>query len=119
MFEVTVISPLAMGAMAPDPARSPDQLSARWLLAVSARLVRDLGVLIGESGRTRRKLATFAIDTRVRFASAADRAAFADRLAAAVTDLVGEYHDETATGGRQHRLVVAIHPETAARTEEP
>ena len=31
-----VISPAALAAVAPDPARAPDQLSARWLLAVAA-----------------------------------------------------------------------------------
>src|SRR3954466_6876433 len=29
-----VISPSALGAAAPDPARAPDELSARWLLAL-------------------------------------------------------------------------------------
>src|ERR1700704_3637968 len=38
-----VISPAALAAVQPDPARSRDQLSARWLLAVAARLVRDVG----------------------------------------------------------------------------
>jgi DNA-binding transcriptional ArsR family regulator len=31
-----VISPAALAANAPDPARAPDRLSARWLLAFSA-----------------------------------------------------------------------------------
>src|SRR3954469_23748033 len=38
-----VISPATMAAVAPDPSRDPDRLSARWLLAVAARLVRDVG----------------------------------------------------------------------------
>jgi hypothetical protein len=46
----------------------------------------------------------------VRFATAADRAAFAEELAAAITTLVGKYHDENAPGGRPHRVVVALHP---------
>src|SRR2546427_1088403 len=37
-----VISPAAVGAVQPDPGRSPDRLSARWLLAVATRLVRDV-----------------------------------------------------------------------------
>jgi DNA-binding transcriptional ArsR family regulator len=41
-----VISPLALAAVQPDPDRFRDQLSARWLLAVGARLVRDVGTLI-------------------------------------------------------------------------
>ncbi|MFC4587891.1 ArsR/SmtB family transcription factor [Sphaerisporangium corydalis] len=105
-----VISPLALAAVQPDPARSPDQLSARWLLAVSARLVRDVGALITGAGKARKKVATFAIDGEIRFASAADRAAFAEELAATIATLVGKYHDDTAGEGRDHRLIVAVHP---------
>jgi DNA-binding transcriptional ArsR family regulator len=105
-----VISPAALPAVAPDTARAPDRLSARWLLAVAARLVRDVGALITGGDRARQKVATFAIDGEVRFASAADRAAFAEELAVAVTTLVGRFHDEDAPGGRRHRLVVAVHP---------
>lgn len=112
-----VISPAALAAVAPDPARAPDQLSARWLLALAAQLVRDVGTLISGAARARRKTATFAIDGQVRFASAADRAAFATELAEAVTALVSRYHDETAEGGREHRVVVALHPSVRPGTE--
>ena len=105
-----VISPAALAAVAPDPDRSPDQLSARWLLALAAQLVREVGELIGGATAARQRLATFAIDSEIRFASAADRAAFAEELSGAVTALVGKYHDDHAKGGRTHRLVVAIHP---------
>jgi DNA-binding transcriptional ArsR family regulator len=105
-----VISPAALSAVAPDPGRAPDRLSARWLLAVAARLVRDVGALITGADRARQKVATFAIDGEIRFASAADRAAFAEELTVAVTALVGRFHDEDAPGGRPHRLVVAVHP---------
>jgi DNA-binding transcriptional ArsR family regulator len=109
-----VISPTALAAVQPDPSRSPDRLSARWLLAVAARLVRDVGSLINGAAQTRKKVATFAIDGEVRFATAADRAAFAEELATAVTALVSKYHDEAAHGGRDHRLIVAIHPSVKA-----
>jgi DNA-binding transcriptional ArsR family regulator len=117
-----VISPTALGAVQPDPARSPDQLSARWLLAVSARLVRDVGALVTGAAKARKRVATFAIDGEVRFASAADRAAFAEELAGAVTALVSKYHDEKAVRGRLHRVVVAVHPSVrleAAERAEP
>jgi DNA-binding transcriptional ArsR family regulator len=106
-----VISPAALGAVAPDPGRAPDRLSARWLIAVAARTVREVGELLAGATKAGKRLATFAIDGEVRFASAADRAAFADELAQAVTALVGKYHDENAPRGRPHRVVVAIHPE--------
>ena len=105
-----VISPAALASVEPDPGRSPDQLSASWLLAVAARLVRDLGTLVTGAAKARKRLATFAIDGEVRFASAADRAAFAEELARAVTGLVSKYHDESAKNGRDHRIVVAVHP---------
>jgi DNA-binding transcriptional ArsR family regulator len=119
-----VISPAALAAVQPDPSRSPDRLSARWLLALAARMVRDVGELINGAAKARKRVATFAIDGQVRFASAADRAAFAEELTGAVTALVSRYHDETAESGREYRVIVAIHPKITtttvdARTKEP
>jgi DNA-binding transcriptional ArsR family regulator len=105
-----VISPAALSAVQPDPERSPDRLSAQWLLALASRLVRDVGMLMTRAARARKKVSTFAMDGNVRFASAADRSAFAEELAKAVTNLVSKYHDESADGGRDHRVIVAIHP---------
>ena len=94
--------------VAPDPDREPDELSAQWLLALAARLLREVGRLTTASGR--RRVATFGIDGEVRFATAADRAAFARELGEAVSALVARYHSAEAAGGRPHRLVVALHP---------
>jgi len=105
-----VISPAALSAVAPDPDRAPDRLSARWLLALAARLVRDVGSLIAGATKAGQPLATFALDSEVRFATAADRAAFVTELSGAVSALVGKYHDEKTQGGRVHRVVVALHP---------
>jgi DNA-binding transcriptional ArsR family regulator len=105
-----VISPGALAAVQPDPGKSPDRLSARWLIALAARLVGDVGDLIKGADRAGKPLATFGMDGEVRFASAADRAAFAEELANAVAGLVSKYHDERSENGRQHRIVVAIHP---------
>jgi DNA-binding transcriptional ArsR family regulator len=105
-----VISPTALAAVQPDPYRSPDRLSAFWLLAVAARLVRDVGQLIVGATKAGKRVATFAMDGEIRFASAGDRAAFAEELAHAVARLVAKYHDADAPGGRDHRLIVAIHP---------
>lgn len=112
-----VISPSTLAAVAPDPARAPDRLSARWLLALAAQLLRDVGDLITGAARAQRRLATFAMDGTVRFASAADRAAFTAELMEAVTSLVAKYHDEHAEGGREHHLVVAVHPSVTARPD--
>jgi DNA-binding transcriptional ArsR family regulator len=118
-----VISPATLAELTPDPARSPDHLSARWLLALAARLLREVGELVRGAREAGKPLATFAIDGEVRFASAAERAQFAEELGVAVRDLVARYHDEKAPGGRRHRIVVALHPslktadETAAESQ--
>jgi DNA-binding transcriptional ArsR family regulator len=116
-----VISPVVLAAVQPDPARSPDRLSARWLLALAARLVRDVGALIAGAAKARKPLATFALDAEVRFANPADRAAFAEELTKTIAALVSRYHDEQAAGGRDHRVVLAIHPsfKTDDTTEQP
>lgn len=105
-----VISPAVLAGVQPDPARAPDRLSARWLLALGAKLVRDVGALVEGATRARKPLATFGLDAEVRFASAADRAAFTEELTTTIAALVGNYHDENAPGGRDHRVVLAIHP---------
>jgi DNA-binding transcriptional ArsR family regulator len=112
-----VISPAALAAVQPDPSRSPDRLSARWLIALASQVVRDVGQLLAGATKAHKRVATFAMDGEVRFASAADRAAFAEELASSVTALVSKYHDETAERGRDHRVVVAIHPSVKAQKQ--
>jgi len=114
-----VISPVALAALQPDPARTADRLSARWLIALAARLVREVGQLLAGATKARKRLATFGMDGEIRFASAADRAAFAEELAAAVTSLIGKYHDEHATRGRDHRVIVAVHPSVKPEQDRP
>ena len=105
-----VVSPAAIDESGARPERVSDRLSARYLISLGGRLVREVAALAGKAEGTGRRLPTFAIDTEIRFRSAADRSAFADELTAAVLDLAARYHDD---GGRPHRLVVAAHPKPA------
>ena len=105
-----VVSPAALGAAAPDPAKVADRLSARYLVALGARLVREVGDLARRADAAAASLPTLSIDGEIRFRSAAERAAFTEDLAAAVRALAARYHDEGAPGGRTHRLVIAAHP---------
>jgi DNA-binding transcriptional ArsR family regulator len=104
-----VVSPGALGPIAADPSREIDRLSASYLIALGARVVREVGDLVRRAKDTGKRLATLAVDTEVRFRSAADRAAFSNELTEAVARLVAKYHDESAPGGRAHRLVVVAH----------
>ena len=117
-----VVSPGALGPVAPDPERGTegkgmDRLSASYLVALAARVVREVGQLLRTSEELGKRLATLSIDTQVRFRSAQDRAAFSVELAAAVAALVSRYHDESAPGGRRHRLMVGAYPMPVDPTE--
>lgn len=105
-----VVSPGAMGAVAVDPAREADHLSASYLIALAARIIREVGTLFRRATEAGKHLATLSIDTEVRFRSPAERAAFTSELTTAITSLVARYHDESAPGGRRHRLVLVAHP---------
>jgi DNA-binding transcriptional ArsR family regulator len=115
-----VISPKALGPVALDPGRSADRLSASYLIALGARIVDEVSDLLRRSRAADKHLATLAVDTEIRFRSAADRAAFSNELVGAITNLVARYHDESATGGRAHRLVLVAHPlPRESHMEEP
>jgi DNA-binding transcriptional ArsR family regulator len=102
-----VVSPAALGEGAADPDDTPDRRSARYLIALAGRVVREVGSLGRRASAAGKRLPTMAIDTEIRFRSATERAAFADELTVAVLDLAARYHHDD---GRPHRLVVAAHP---------
>ena len=115
-----VVSPSALGPVAIDPDREVDRLSASYLIALGARVVREVADLVRRAKEAGKRLATLAVDTEVRFRSPADRAAFSAELAEAITKLVSKYHDESAPDGRAHRLVVVAHPlPTTSEPKEP
>lgn len=105
-----VVSPSALGPVAADPDREMDRLSASYLIALGARVIREVGDLVRRAHTVGKRLATLSVDTEVRFRSPTDRAAFSRELTDAIAHLVSKYHDESAPDGRVHRLVVLAHP---------
>jgi DNA-binding transcriptional ArsR family regulator len=105
-----LVSPAAMGPVAVDPERTRDRLSASYLIALAARVVREVSKLLHLSEEAGKYLATLSIDTEIRFRSAAERAAFSRELTETITSLAARYHDADAPGGRPHRVVVVAHP---------
>jgi DNA-binding transcriptional ArsR family regulator len=112
-----VVSPRALGPAAVEPGRTADHLSAGYLIALAARVVREVGDLLRRATAADKRLATLSLDAEIRFRSAAERAAFTRDLTAAVTQLVARYHDAEAPGGRPHRLVIVAHPLPSEPTE--
>lgn len=105
-----VVSPEAMGEAASNPARLRDRLSAAYVIALAARVVREVGGMSRNARRSEDRLPVLGLDTNIRFATPADRAAFATDVTEAVARLASKYHDEGASDGRWQRLVVAVHP---------
>lgn len=105
-----VVSPEALGAAAADPERSKDRLAASYLIALGARIVREVGDLWRRARLANKHLATLAIDTEIQFATPADRAAFTHELSQVVAKLASRYHNQAAPGGRPHRLVMVAYP---------
>lgn len=105
-----VVSPSALGPVAADPERELDRLSASYLIALAARAVREVGDLFRRASEAGKNLATLSVDTVIRFRSPKDRAAFSRELTAEINRLVAKYHDDSAAGGRSHRLVLLAHP---------
>ncbi len=105
-----VVSPGALGAVGADPGRETDRLSAGYLVALAARVIREVGALLRRAVEVEKRLPTLSIDAEIRFRSAAERAAFSRDLAEAVASLAARYHDESIPNGRSHRLVIVAHP---------
>jgi DNA-binding transcriptional ArsR family regulator len=118
VLQATALTYVIAPMVVPDPSKKRDERSARWLLAVAGRLVSEIGELLTRAADAGQQLATLGLDSTVRFASAKDRAAFAVELSEAVNGLVATYHAEHAPGGREHRLVLALHPTITRDNEE-
>ena len=112
-----VLSPRVLGSTASDPATT-ERLSARYLIALAARMIQEVAELARRADAVGKPLATLSIDTEIRFATARDRADFTNDLAEMVTALAARYHDESAPDGRRHRLVVAAHPQLVEPSNE-
>lgn len=111
-----IVSPTACATAGGRPEQISDRLSAGYQIAVAGRLVDEVGRLDRLADAAGQRLPTLTIDTEIGFASAEERAAFADELIATVNQLVARYHHDD---GRRHRLLVASHPSPDNGDESP
>jgi DNA-binding transcriptional ArsR family regulator len=105
-----VISPDALGAPGVTTEIANDRFSAEYLLGATAKTVRNVAELQSSAKRAGKRLATLTLEADVRFATADDRAAFADELANAMAALVAKYHDGKTPRGRRFHLLTVVHP---------
>ena len=111
-----IISPETVGALAARPEEIQDRFSSAYLMALVSRVLQDLGILRSRARAAHKRLATFSLQTEVRFASSEDRHAFSEELAKQVARLTAKYHDERARGGRRFRFFLGAYPGIEAGT---
>lgn len=104
-----LIAPAAMGPV------SADQQSDGSLLAIAARLIRDVAALLSLSRLSGKRLATMSVEMEVAFRSPADRDAFQDELREAVTLVAAKYHATSTETARAYRVVAVAHPLAGSR----
>ena len=108
-----VIDPAVLGKLGADPHDVQDKFSSAYLIALSAKTIRDVAALRVRAQKAGKRLATFSLQSEVQFASAADRAAFFEELTAHVARLAAKYHNETEPGGRRFELLLGSYPKLA------
>ncbi len=115
-----LIDPALLGTLGIDPSNVQDRFSSAYLVAVAAKAIRELSVLRSSAEKAGKRLATLTLQTEVRFASAADRNAFAEELARSVGYLSAKYNNGKAEGGRTFQFFVGGYPTLAeAASEQP
>ena len=105
-----VIDPAVLGRLGADPNQFQDRFSAAYLVAVAAKTIRDVAGLRTRAEKAGKRLATFTLQTEVRFASAPERAAFVEELTAEIARLAAKHHDEQTPGGRRFQFVLGGYP---------
>jgi DNA-binding transcriptional ArsR family regulator len=105
-----VLDPAAVGELgASDPDEIGDRFSARYLVALAARAIRELAGLLVRVTAERSRCATASINTQVRLRSPADFDAFTRDLTQAVAQVVARHHDERGDG-RWFRVIAGVYP---------
>ena len=94
-----------------------DRFSATYLVALAARAIREVAGLISKAARSRKRLATLALDAEVRLARPADFPVFADDLARAVAEVI-ERHACEGADGRRFRVLAGAWPDKESTNPE-
>jgi DNA-binding transcriptional ArsR family regulator len=107
-----LILPQTLGQMAADPATIQDRFSSTYLVAVAAQAIQDLAHLRQRAEEAQKKLATLTLQTEIQFASAAQRAAFAQELSNQVAKLIRK-HNHEGKAGRRFKMFLGLYPATS------
>lgn len=114
-----LISPEVLGVLGTDSPTGDarDRFSAAYLITAVARALRDLALLRARADHAGKPIATLAIETDVRFKSAADRAAFTEEVTTTLAGLTAKYNAEGS--GRVFRFLLGGYPAVTRQEDQP
>lgn len=104
-----LILPQTLGQMALDPETVQDRFSSTYLVALAAQAIQDLASLQQSAAKAQKKLPTLSLQSEIRFASAAERNAFAEELSNEIAKLILKY-DREGKGSRRFRMLLGLYP---------
>jgi biotin operon repressor len=110
-----VLAPDLLAPFDAAPDEAVDRFSAAYLLTLALRMQRELGQAWRGARAQGRRLPVLAMDTEFSFESVAQRARFAEALAAAITRVVAEHTTPLTTEPdtalrRRYRLALGCYP---------
>ena len=108
-----VLAPEVLGAMdaTASPSATADKASASYLLMLATRLQKEVSESWRKADADGTALPLLSLDTDFGFASAAERARFANELTQAITHVIAEHTVPSARGGDgRYRLVLGCYP---------
>jgi len=113
-----LVSAEALGSLAQGALEATDRFSAAYVVAIASRAISELANMRRAADEAGKRLATLTLETEIRFASAAERGAFAEELAREIARLTAKYHDVSAPRGRTHRIVSFAYPKPADKAAD-
>jgi DNA-binding transcriptional ArsR family regulator len=117
-----LLTPKVLGSVSPDDVEAPteadrnaDRFSATHLMGLTALLQTELSVWLDSVDAEVERVPTLSLDAEVGFASAEDRAAFAEALGDAIGEVIRKHttpaRAEGGSGrGHPYRLVLGCYP---------
>lgn len=118
-----LLAPEVLGPVLPRRQAVADEMSAAFLLTLSAELQSDVVRVCEDAAARDQRVATLSMSSDLRFESAEQRAGFADALRDAVARVVAEHaspalnSDGSPGSGRPFRLMLGCWPVPAPASE--
>lgn len=112
-----LVDPLALAGEARSPQAFGDRFSAGYLLALAARLIREVSGLWGRAAESGKRLPTAGLDVKVSLGSPAEFDGFVKDLSEAVATVIRKYHSPSGES-RPFQFMAGLYPARAQSRED-